>query len=53
MTKVLIVNNCQLGSLAIENKKPSPKGLEITSLYIQGKISSEDAIRKIKEVYGC
>lgn len=44
----MLKNECQLGNLALENKKPTPKGLQITSDYLKGKITSKQAIDKIK-----
>lgn len=38
-------------TLAVENKKPSREGENITKLYLAGKISSETAIKEIIKHY--
>lgn len=41
-----------LATLAVENIKPSDKAIAINSQYLKGIITSQEAIKKIKEVYG-
>lgn len=36
-------------SLAVEGLKPSKSGVEITRQYLDGKISSKEAIQRIKD----
>lgn len=48
----MTINKQVLGSLEVENKRPSNQGLKITSNFLEGKISSNQAIKSIKEVYG-
>jgi hypothetical protein len=38
-------------TLAVENKKPSKQGENITNLYLKGKINSETAIEQIIKHY--
>lgn len=40
-----------LGSMAIEGKKPSKEGKAITSDFLNNKISSKEAIDKIKDYH--
>lgn len=47
------IENSVKGTLAIEGKKPSIYGRNITNLYLNKKISSETAIRSIKKFWGC
>lgn len=42
-----------LATLAIEGLKPSNKAIEINLKFLKGNITSQEAIKKIKEVYGC
>jgi hypothetical protein len=35
------------GSLAIENAIPSDEGIKVTKMFLEGKISSQEAISKI------
>ena len=39
------------GTMAVENKKPSKQGENITNLYLTGKINSETAIKQIIKYY--
>ena len=39
------------GSLAVEGIKPSKKGEQITDLFLNGQITSFEAIKKIKNLY--
>lgn len=45
----IIANAC--ASLAVEGMKPSEAGVLISRKYLEGKISSREAIRKIKETH--
>lgn len=47
----MLKNDCQLGNLKLEGKKPTPKGLKITSDYLEGNITSQQAIEQIIKHY--
>lgn len=41
-----------LASLAVDGTKPSPAGISITRNFLTGKITSSEAIQRIKRLYG-
>ena len=43
----MLKNECQLASLKHEGKEPTQQGLQITSDYLKGNITSKEAIEQI------
>jgi hypothetical protein len=46
------IENAVLSSLAVENIFPSPSARKITRNFLEGKITSEKAIERIKKLHG-
>jgi len=51
-SKIKQIQKNVAGTLAVENKKASGKAKNINRKYLEGKITSEQAVKQIKEVYG-
>ena len=49
--KIEEIENSVMASLKIENKIPSDEGKKITKEYLNGEITSSEAIEKIKKIY--
>jgi len=50
--QIKAIERSVLGTLKIEDMKPSENGKKITNDFLKGNITSEEAVKKIKKYWG-